>query len=1365
MAQSAPALVGTPNAATTPPTPASSSTGTATVTIPSDVSAGDYLVLLVMAVETVNVAPTVSDPSGATWNQIGSASLGTGCPYYAFGRFAGATDAGTTVTASVPYPANYGYWSAAVLPFSGVGGDPIVVASTAASQMNNAATLTWPAASVTTADANCLIVETWAFTSYSHTGTISSSALPSTQALAFTGFNGSAVCSFLGVSTKGQPAAGPSTADDATVDMSAATSGQGTSITIALPPVQPPATPTITEPANASYVDTPITLGWSPNPTTGDGPQSDVAIRAKISGASSYNYWSMASNAWQSTIVWNPYTSDSYTFPTAAFTVGNVYNVSVATEEATEGLQSQFASDITFTCQAPPSVTVTGPSGAIATASPTVTATATPAAGASVTGYRVVVYTAAQVAASGFTPGGTPNVYDSGTVASTSTSVSQPVSGLSSNATFYAYVEVTETGGESAWGSAPFTVTFDAPAQPTVTVTAGTAPSTGAPAPMVTVQVQGHDNLLSALDASFEGSPGTWAPYGGGVLYVTSSYALDGSDSMALAQAATGSDAITGAYSVVGGASYVIMGAFRAVSQPRTVLMASYEGVYGRQVSDSPDYWTWSIGVGTEPSAATTDRLIAQPIGATLELATPAAPTVTPEGTAGSTAYDYSVSVANIYGTTPASNVGSTSTGNATLSSTDYNLVTWPAVPEAAGAPGNLIYDSQLTNAIAAVGPTWAPEGTSVGTSDGDIDVVDGGTLPAQVIYYGTGGAQNFEGLRSQSIAVTPNTTYTVSCYSDFTAATAGNGSMRVFTESGTLLTQPNNNAGTAQVDSGSFTTDSTTTFIYCDVTVAGATLPAGATVSWSYLSLVEGEPPANLVFDSNLAAATAATNPTWNAVGATIGSANGDFDVLNPGEDYAAWVYYGTGSASGYPHPASVAIPVTAGSTYTISSLIDASAVTAGSPFMGVYDPAITTQYGSVSQTAGTSGTVSDTFTVPSGVTQVAVVVDTNNCTVTAGAMLTWSQIQLTETSTVQPYTPGIKVQAGPLPTYTVYGRSGTALTELGTTTALGIEDTGQALGTGTPATVNTTGETHLIDCAGIFPGNTLGYQLEVLSDGPAAYWPLDDSSGSTVAKNAVGSGVGTVHGGVTFGEAGVVASDPSQTAALFDGSTGYVSTNYQPTFDAITVEVWAKGLYADFGENTRVLAAGGAGGSGFDFYADNNSGIYLEQGGTSYKPGWGNVPFDGNWHHFALTWDGSTVVSYTDGVQTGSAAAAHGPITCTNPLSIGAYSPGGDFFPGDIAHVAVYPTALSAARIQAHYDAALNTAGHIVQKWTRGGLVGSTTAAVTYTDANTPTPTAVRGATAVPIPSPSQQATIIDYEAPLTIPRVYTATVNATV
>lgn len=70
-------------------------------------------------------------------------------------------------------------------------------------------------------------------------------------------------------------------------------------------------------------------------------------------------------------------------------------------------------------------------------------------------------------------------------------------------------------------------------------------------------------------------------------------------------------------------------------------------------------------------------------------LSTPSAPTVTPTGTTGATSYGYKVEALNHDQTSIASAAGTTTTGNAALSTTNYNHVTWVAVT---GATGYRIY-------------------------------------------------------------------------------------------------------------------------------------------------------------------------------------------------------------------------------------------------------------------------------------------------------------------------------------------------------------------------------------------------------------------------------------------------------------------------------------------------------------------------------------------------------------------------------------------------------------------------------------------------------------------------------------------------
>ena len=106
-----------------------------------------------------------------------------------------------------------------------------------------------------------------------------------------------------------------------------------------------------------------------------------------------------------------------------------------------------------------------------------------------------------------------------------------------------------------------------------------------------------------------------------------------------------------------------------------------------------------SIAFSTDPGMGqwldTTNDLIGSSglsvLGRILQtaLATPGSITVTPTGTTGATTYTYKLVALSGAGVTPAGAASSTTTGNATLSATNYNALSWTQV---AGATGYRIY-------------------------------------------------------------------------------------------------------------------------------------------------------------------------------------------------------------------------------------------------------------------------------------------------------------------------------------------------------------------------------------------------------------------------------------------------------------------------------------------------------------------------------------------------------------------------------------------------------------------------------------------------------------------------------------------------
>ncbi len=132
----------------------------------------------------------------------------------------------------------------------------------------------------------------------------------------------------------------------------------------------------------------------------------------------------------------------------------------------------------------------------------------------------------------------------------------------------------------------------------------------------------------------------------------------------------------------------------------------------------------------------------------------------------------------------------------------------------------------------------------------------------------------------------------------------------------------------------------------------------------------------------------------TWNTSAVSVGSGNGQWQIVN-GD---TWQYQGTGTTqSGYQQVHSQSVTVSPGATYTLSGAINATNITSASYVdFQILDPGWTTSYLMVSQSVGTSGSVSGTVTIPSGVTQVIVAAQLGNPDVLAGTPVTFSQIQL---------------------------------------------------------------------------------------------------------------------------------------------------------------------------------------------------------------------------------------------------------------------------------------------------------------------------------------------------------------------------------
>jgi hypothetical protein len=219
------------------------------------------------------------------------------------------------------------------------------------------------------------------------------------------------------------------------------------------------------------------------------------------------------------------------------------------------------------------------------------------------------------------------------------------------------------------------------------------------------------------------------------------------------------------------------------------------------------------------------------------------------------------------------------------------------------------------------------------------------------------------------------------------------------------------------------------------------------------------------------------------------------------------------------------------------------------------------------------------------------------------------------------------------------------------------------------------------------------VSYSREVLADAPVSYWRLGESTGTT-ATDSKGGRHGTYVNGPDLGVDGALGADLDK-AVTFHGTNERVEVPYADDLNpaTFTLEAWARvDATAGFGTVasswTYVTSAAG---SGFGIWADaGHCYFYVADGKTDSAV---DAPITANaWTHTVATYDGTTMRLYINGLLSSSRTAGYEPNTLS-PFSIGGAtydgSGWGEFLDGSVDEVAIYSTALSPARIKAHYDA----------------------------------------------------------------------------
>ncbi len=236
---------------------------------------------------------------------------------------------------------------------------------------------------------------------------------------------------------------------------------------------------------------------------------------------------------------------------------------------------------------------------------------------------------------------------------------------------------------------------------------------------------------------------------------------------------------------------------------------------------------------------------------------------------------------------------------------------------------------------------------------------------------------------------------------------------------------------------------------------------------------------------------------------------------------------------------------------------------------------------------------------------------------------------------------------------------------------------------------------------------GTPNAYSAAVLADAPLSYYRLDEAGGSTICDSSATPTNGTYGAGVSYGAAGATSGDTAITATAGIGNAGPgISGSHD-----FTLEGWFRRTTTTQDQTLVAIGAAGKGHiAGLNIWTTTTAGSYPIAAASSigldtYESinQWDTAPagvnlWDGKWHYVAVTYSAASDVAtaYVDGQSLGTRTPIALSITAA-PILLGHWVDTVINQPliGNANDIAVYPTALPAGRIAAHYQAAGASAG----------------------------------------------------------------------
>lgn len=212
--------------------------------------------------------------------------------------------------------------------------------------------------------------------------------------------------------------------------------------------------------------------------------------------------------------------------------------------------------------------------------------------------------------------------------------------------------------------------------------------------------------------------------------------------------------------------------------------------------------------------------------------------------------------------------------------------------------------------------------------------------------------------------------------------------------------------------------------------------------------------------------------------------------------------------------------------------------------------------------------------------------------------------------------------------------------------------------------------------------------YSAEVLADSPLAWYRQGDASGSTMTDSSGNGRNGTYPVAPTLGEPSLLTTD-ADTCAKFDGSNDQGTVAYAAWMNVttFTVEAWIKP--ETFNDDFIVDRWSSSGNRPFFFALNSSAKIRLVSSTAGADVVGATTLVANQIYHVVATVDAATTTArlYVNGVLDATDTSWSAATSTSLAMNVGGNV--SFYFDGWIDEVAFYGTALSGARVAAHYTA----------------------------------------------------------------------------